>query len=263
MSTLPEGTPCWADAMFPDLPAAKAFYGEVLGWEYTDTGPDYGHYTQATVGGRNVAGLSPVMEGAPEAPAAWTLYFASADADATAAGIRENGGELLMEPMDVGEFGRMVIARDPAGVVFGVWQGRAHEGFQRVGDPGSYNWAELWVRDAEAADAFYQAVFSFRGEQIGDGEEFDYRVWHLGERMVGAARGRMGPAFPDDAPPHTRLYFGVPDCDDAAATAAKLGAEVLWEPHDSPYGRLSVLRDPQGAVFAVIDPSRSVSEPTA
>ena len=51
----------------------------------------------------------------------WMTYLATADADATAAKIKGGGGQLVMEPMDVMDAGRMAVAVDPAGAVFGVW----------------------------------------------------------------------------------------------------------------------------------------------
>jgi hypothetical protein len=35
-----------------------------------------------------------------------------------------------------------------------------------------------------------------------------------------------------------------------------LGGQVVIQPYDTPFGRLAILADPDGAVFAVIDHSR-------
>ena len=54
-------------------------------------------------------------------------------------------------------------------------------------------------------------------------------------------------------PPHWLSYFGVADVDKSTARAIELGAKVLLEPHDVPnIGRFAIIRDPQGAAFAVI-----------
>ncbi len=112
MAVQPEGTPCWADAMFSDLEGAKSFYGDVLGWTFAEASAEYGNYTQAYANGKAVAAVVPPMPG-QEGQSQWCLYFASLDAAATAARIRDNGGEVLMEPMQVGDFGTMCLARDP------------------------------------------------------------------------------------------------------------------------------------------------------
>lgn len=90
MAALPEGTPCWADAMFSDVEGAKSFYGDVLGWTFGEAQSEYGNYTQAYVNGKAVAAVVPPMPGA-EGQSAWCLYLASPDAAATAAKIRDKG----------------------------------------------------------------------------------------------------------------------------------------------------------------------------
>jgi predicted enzyme related to lactoylglutathione lyase len=53
-------------------------------------------------------------------------------------------------------------------------------------------------------------------------------------------------------PPFWLVYFAVGDCDQAVATASALGATVMQPPFDIPPGRMAVLADPVGAVFAVL-----------
>lgn len=64
MSEFPEGAPCWVDAMFTDVEAAKEFYGDVLGWTFGEASSEYGNYTQAYSGGKAVAAVVPPMPGA-------------------------------------------------------------------------------------------------------------------------------------------------------------------------------------------------------
>jgi predicted enzyme related to lactoylglutathione lyase len=57
------------------------------------------------------------------------------------------------------------------------------------------------------------------------------------------------------------VYFEVNPArgaDAAAGQAIMLGGNVLVEPYDTSFGRMAILADPDGAVFAVIDHSRSV-----
>ncbi|MFF7985222.1 VOC family protein [Streptomyces sp. NPDC007901] len=250
MAVQPEGTPCWADAMFSDLEGAKSFYGEVLGWTFGESTSEYGNYTQAYADGKAVAAVVPPMPG-QEGQSQWCLYFASPDATATAARIRENGGEVLMEPMQVGEFGTMCLAREPSGAVFGIWQGGVHEGFEATAVPGAYCWAEVFTREPEKADPFLRAVFPYTAKQIED-DNVDFRMFDLGEQTV-LGRMRMTDDFPPEAPSYINVYFTVADCDEAVAKAAKLGAILRFGPMSSPFGRFAALSDPQGANFSVID----------
>ncbi|MET8893314.1 VOC family protein [Streptomyces albogriseolus] len=249
MAAPPEGTPCWVDAVFDDLDAAKDFYGHVLGWTFGETSSEQGGYTQAYADDKAVAAVVPPTRG-QEGTSQWCLYLAAEDASATAARIRDHGGELLMEPVQVADYGTMCLARDPGGAVFGVWQAGTHEGFQTTQTPGAYCWAEVFTREPEKSDAFFPAVFPYRSKQLEG--EMDFRVYDLGERSV-LGRMRMTDDFPPEVPPYINVYFAVDDCDAAVARATDRGGVLRFGPMDSPFGRFAAISDPQGANFSVID----------
>jgi hypothetical protein len=49
------------------------------------------------------------------------------------------------------------------------------------------------------------------------------------------------------------VYFSVADCDASVAKARSLGANIQVPPQDIPeIGRFSVMQDPQGAAFSLI-----------
>ncbi|OKK18148.1 hydrolase [Streptomyces sp. CB00455] len=265
MAEFPEGAPCWVDAMFTDVEGAKSFYGEVLGWTFGESSSEYGNYTQAYSGGKAVAAVVPPMPGA-DAPSQWCLYFASPDAAATAEKIKSAGGELLMEPMQVGTFGTMLIAKEPSGAVFGVWQPGGHKGFEKQGEPGAYCWAEVFTRDPAAADAFLPKVFPYGEQQMETGDDpetagMDFKVFSLGgpESPV-LGRMKMGDEFPPQVPSYVQVYFAVPDCDEAVAKTQERGGRLHFGPMDSPFGRFAAVTDPQGAAFAVIDLSKTTGD---
>ena len=131
----PAGTPCWVDYSAPDLAAAQAFYGALLGWSFTDGNPEFGGYLTCLRTGRAAAGMMPQMD--PAQPAGWTTYFATEDADASVGQITGAGGTVVAPPMDVGPLGRMAIALDPEGNAFGLWQAGVHTGVNIFNEPGS------------------------------------------------------------------------------------------------------------------------------
>ena len=152
-----------------------------------------------------MAGIGPKM-GPAEMPSVWTTYIASADADETASKIKSAGGQLLMEPFDVMDVGRMAIAADPAGAVFGVWQARSHTGVQLANEPGSLAWNENMSRDFDGNKAFYQAVFGYdlRRHELGR-----VPVRHAGPRWPARRRNRRARArFPAGDPGPLVGYFG-------------------------------------------------------
>jgi predicted enzyme related to lactoylglutathione lyase len=256
MAGFSEGAPCWADVSLPDLAAGQRFYGELFGWTFHDQGEEFGHYTMALSGGKNAAALMGKMD--PAMPTAWGVYFASDDVARTAARIREAGGQVLFGPDTVADSGVMLGALDPGGSFFGVWQAGSHPGFAVVNEPGAYCWTENHTKDAAAVDPFYDAVFGYDAQQIGDGTHFDYKVWSLPGTKDAQVAGRMqrGGDLPEDAPAGYQTYFVVKDCDAGADTVRRLGGQVIHEPHDSPFGRMALVADDQGASFAIIDVER-------
>ncbi len=59
-------------------------------------------------------------------------------------------------------------------------------------------------------------------------------------------------------PPHWMIYVTVADCDERAKHAAEIGGKVCVPPTDIPNtGRFSVISDPQGAMFALIQMAAS------
>jgi uncharacterized protein len=249
----PEGTPCWVDAMVPDVQRAAVFYRSLLGWQLVDQGEDYGHYQIALVEGRGVAAIGPSAQGGPEIPPAWTTYLAVTDADKTAAKITEVGGQLLVPPGDVGDEGRMAIAADPTGAVFGLWQARNTTGIQVANVPGTVVWNECMTSDFERAKAFYAEVFGYRLDDMSSGD-FSYVTLSLDDRPIGGLGGLPTDA-PAEVPSHWSVYFGVSDTDATVARLKELGGSLVGEPHDSPYGRMAQVTDDQGAPFNIISVS--------
>jgi uncharacterized protein len=250
MTDYEPGTPSWVDLASPDPDASAAFYGDLFGWDADRSlGPEAGGYMMMRLGGQNVAGMGPIMgEGQPPA---WTTYVSVADADATAAAVRDAGGTVMMEPMDVFEEGRLAIFADTGGAVFGIWQPRNHKGAGLVNEPGTLCWNELATRDVDGVKSFYGAVFGweFETQPFGGAE---YTVVSVGGRAVAGMMDVTG-RVPDEVPAYWGVYFAVSDTDAAVAKATELGASVTMPAMDVPdVGRMAALADPHGAAFSVI-----------
>lgn len=246
------GTPCWVDLMVPDQQAALDFYRDLFGWQGEPGPPETGGYAVCTLNGKAVAGIVTTMapEGQPTPPTAWTSYLATGDADATAQAITDNGGSVLMPAMDVLTFGRMLVAADTTGAVFGVWQARDFIGSQVVNEPGAVIWSELNTTDPDAVEAFYPALGIEVAPMEGAPGYFSLTV---AGRMVGGMQGLD--EFPAGIPSHWMTYFSVDDTDSAVDALTRAGGSVLKAPFDMVAGRMAVVQDPQGATFAVINPT--------
>ncbi len=259
------GVPCFADTTQPDPAAAAEFYGGLFGWQFEETMPEGspGSYLMARLDGGVAAAISSAPEGAP---ATWNTYVLVESADATAAAVREAGGQVLAEPFDVFDSGRMAMFADPEGAVFSVWQAGSFRGADVVNAHGSVNFNDLHVRDLERAQAFYGAVFGWDAVPMGDGMAmWALRAYgdHLEQRNPGNRQGMKEMGAPDrfdevvasltriddDSPARWSLTFGVDDADAVAARAEELGGTVVMPPTDMPWVRMTVITDPQGVTF--------------
>jgi uncharacterized protein len=240
------GTFSWTDLATTDPERAKAFYQGLFGWEAEDVPAGAAPYTMLRIGGRDVAAL--YGRGDIQHPA-WLSYVTVEGADAAAARTADLGGQVLQEPFDVFDSGRMALLQDPTGAVFAVWQPRASIGATLVNDPGAMCLNQLETTDLEAAQRFYGELFGWRAERAGT-DEVEYWGLYNGDTLNGTMLQRPPGA---DGPSHWLVYFTVQDADAAAERIGELGGEVLLAPLPIPAGRIAVARDPQGAVFALFE----------
>jgi len=241
-----DGYPCWVDLSVPNVDAAVIFYGNVLGWRFSETGPEYGGYQMASLDGVQAAGIGP-QEG--KNPSYWVLYFATGDVEATVAKARDLGGSIFVEPFDVATQGRMAIVADPTGAMFGLWQGREHHGFGASERPGFFTWAEVNTRDADKARDFYSELLdATHAETQGTGTTY-FSLMKDGKAIGGILQ--MNEQW-EGIPPHWMVYFEVADISAAAAAAKEHGGSVAVEPFDTPFGRIAVVGDPAMAPFSLL-----------
>jgi len=251
------GMLCWTDLTTRDVNAAKRFYPELLGWSTRDTPmPEGGVYVMAQQGGKDVAAISAMTKEQQKQgmPPMWNSYFAVTNADEVAKKIVAAGGKLLAEPFDAMDAGRMCIAQDPSGAMFSLWQAKKHLGAGRMNEPGALCWTELETSNVDACRGFYTKVFGWKTEtrQMAEGP---YVVFSAGEKQV-CGMMACSKNTPKGTPSHWTVYFAVKGCDDTVEKAKKLGAKIVVPPADIPdVGRFAMMFDPQGAFFAVLQPS--------
>jgi len=62
----------------------------------------------------------------------------------------------------------------------------------------------------------------------------------------------MSPMAPAGMPNYWLVYFNVDDVDGATSKAVQAGGKEMLAPMDFPGGRMSVVSDPQGAIFGLM-----------
>lgn len=238
-TSYPPGTFSWADLSTTDPDAAKGFYASLFGWDYDDREvPGDGVYSMALKDGKEAGAISGAQ---PGQPTAWNSYVTVDSADAAAAAAREQGGQVMGEPFDVLDAGRMATVFDPNGAAFAVWEPRESFGAAVVNEPGTLTMTQLNSTDPARSQDFYSSVFGWRFERVPG----DQPYW-------GVYNGdRLNAGMLQEPPDGWLVYFGTESVDDDVARIEELAGKLLVPPLPIPAGRILVAQDPQGATFAL------------
>ncbi len=248
------GTFSWAELATTDQKAAAAFYRALFDWDVHESpmGPDE-TYSMFMLRGKPV-GAAYTMHGAERqngAPPNWHMYITVASADDAAKRAEALDGKVVAAPFDVMEVGRMAVVQDPTGAAFCMWQPKQHPGAGILNEPSALCWTELATRDPQAAERFYTQLFGWTAKRSTPVDTSEY-VAFSNHGQPGAGMMRMPPQVPPQVPAYWMPYFQVANCDERAAKATGLGASLVVGPDDIPKtGRFAILRDPQGAMFAI------------
>jgi predicted enzyme related to lactoylglutathione lyase len=244
-TSYPPGTFSWAELATSDADAAKSFYSTLFGWDYDDNPIGDGQvYSIARRDGKRAAALF-----ASEQPPHWNCYVTVASVDEATARAGELGGNVISEPLDVMDLGRMSVIADPTGAALCLWEPRTNNGAELVNTPGALTWNDLVTPDPDAAASFYGALFGWTTEEMpGAG---GYRVIKNGERSNGGIMPLDLAGAGAETPPSWMPYFGHEDVDRLVSEIGGVGGRVFNGPVPIAAGSIAVLGDPQGAVFAV------------
>jgi predicted enzyme related to lactoylglutathione lyase len=244
------GTFCWTDLTTTDQPGAKAFYGELFGWDFTDNPVGDGvYYSMAHVDGKPVGAISPQPQQQRDAgvPPVWNSYISVESADQVLDHAQRLGATIHAPAFDVMDVGRMGVVQDPQAAYVLVWQPKTHPGASLVNAPGALSWNELATADMNGSAGFYSELFGWQVEPIPDMDP----PYSTIRTAAGANNGGIRPVTPPGTPPHWLVYFGTDDIDAALAKVSELGGTPIFGPTDIGRGKIGLAQDPQGAFFAL------------
>lgn len=247
----------WADLGTADFAGSRQFYTEFLGLEAHDIEfPGDVEFCMLRKRGRNAFSIYTMpdeMKQMTGGQPIWQSYFTVVSAEDTSAAVKELGGTVAQEPVDVMDAGRLLVAQDPTGAAFSVWQPGAHIGAEVFGEPGALAWCELYTRDTAAAGEFYTSLFGWSVEKTQSGDGGEYNLFSLGGKPAAgmmAIREEWG-----QMPPNWSIYLAVADLDSSLEQLQSLGGQQI-----SPamavdgVGRFAFICDPQGAYSTIIEP---------
>lgn len=121
--------------------------------------------------------------------------------------------------------------------------------------PGTFCWVELGTTDGEAAKKFYTQLFEWDFVDNPVGPSGVYTILKQNGKDVGALYQMPTEMTSNGVPPHWMSYISVANADESAAKAKSLGATLMKEPFDVyTMGRMAVIQDPTGAMFALWQP---------
>jgi uncharacterized protein len=125
--------------------------------------------------------------------------------------------------------------------------------------PNTFCWPELATSDAGAAKKFYGDIlgWKFHDDEVGPG--MVYTMCLKKDKAAGALFALNAEMKAQGIPPNWLSYVSVKSVDETTKKAKKLGATVMREPMDvMDVGRMAVLQDPTGAVFALWEPKKHI-----
>jgi predicted enzyme related to lactoylglutathione lyase len=239
--------------MAHNLQGAEQFYEKLLGWQLNRQPAESGHlYTMAGMDGKNVAGLGEMPQDMQSngVPPFWSTYVSVGSLDAALQSVADNGGSTVMPPMEIAGAGRMASISDPTGAVLSLWQPHEHHGFEVKERHGAVCWNELATNDAEKARDFYRSVFGWNFTDSPHSGDHTYFVIESHGKEQGGIM-QMDQSW-GDIPPYWGVYFSVVDVPAKAELVKKLGGEIVVPPFDTPVGALTIVKDPQGAIFSLL-----------
>ena len=145
----------------------------------------------------------------------------------------------------------MVVAQDPTGAMFSVWEPKDHIGAGVFGEPGALAWNELYTQDVGTAAKFYGDLFGWSANAATAGDGGDYTVFQLNGKPA-AGMMRIRPEW-GAVPPNWSIYFAVGDLDGSLDKIKALGGKQINPAMEVPdVGRFSFVQDPQGAYFSIM-----------
>lgn len=114
------GAFCWNELITNDIQAARAFYGDVFGWQFKEGKVGSGDYTVIEVAGKEVGGISPVPAKSPNMPPTWGTYITVENVEETLQKVEALGGKALMRPVQIPPNACFALIQDPQGATLAV-----------------------------------------------------------------------------------------------------------------------------------------------
>jgi len=243
----------WHELATTDPIAAQTFYKDVIGWGTSKAEAGPMEYTMWMAGETPVGGVITLPPEAVEmnTPPNWLAYIDVPDADATINQAVTLGAQVLVPAQTVDQVGRFAVLSDPQGAVFAIIANATPLPPEKEPALLEFCWHELYTTDLPAAISFYTTLFGWQQVREFDmGDKGTYDIFGHDQFTYG---GMMLKPAEMQGPPSWLHYIEVDSADAATERSVNAGGKVMVPPLKMPGGsRISIMSDPQGAMFAVL-----------
>jgi predicted enzyme related to lactoylglutathione lyase len=254
LSTVPRsprlpGKFVWADLVTDNVPAAQAFYSQLLGWTFRDLG----NYVIAANDERPLCGMvqRPRPANQPKARPRWIGYVSVGNVERAQHAVTKAGGRVLAAPQKFPERGEQAVFADPEGAIFGVVKSSSGDPQDFLPDPGDWIWIQLLSRDGKKASAFYSGLAGYQVVENAETNRLsDYVLVSDGyARATVRTIQRAG----EQVQPSWLPFVRVKNLGESVAQTRQLGGKVLIEPRPELFdGKMALIADPTGAALGLL-----------
>lgn len=227
---------------------AADFYSNLFGW-HVAADPVGDGYHPAWIAGKPVAAIGTKPDGVPTR-STWITVFPVHGAVPLVASVRGAGGDVLETDRSLGALGKVTIAADPVGAVFGMRSGPA-TALPEDAEFGLACWSELSTRALPVALDFYRGLLGFEYGRTDDDGQVSAIL--AAERSPIASVRPCETDLPDAVKSTWEPHFAVPNCDRSVELALRLGAVVRSGPRNTSAGRVALVQGPQGENFTLVE----------
>jgi predicted enzyme related to lactoylglutathione lyase len=238
----------WFDLITNDIPIAKKFYGELLGWEFEDH-PQDTVFTMIHFKNKPIGSIIYLKRKDPNvSESRWLSSLSVPDVDAAVEYFRNNGGTIYREAKNYPNRGRLAVVADPQGAILALLKASNGDPVDTKPDFNEWFWDELITNDVDAAIEFYQGLLDYESDTREVTKGITY---HILKRESLPRAGVVKSPW-EDVPPNWLPYIRVEAPRALADRVKSLGGELVLPPDENiRNGTVAIVADPTGAVLAL------------
>jgi hypothetical protein len=245
-----KNSPIWHDLLTPNLERSMTFYKNMFNWSYELHNSKGFKYAIVKNNNNIIGGM---IEANSLKSSVWvsSLLVSPEFMKQKIVAIKNNKGELMIDPIKIPGYGKQLIFKGPQNETFSLKVSTANQidtnRDRKAKTDGDWLGIELWSSDAPSASSFYARVFNVTVEK----EEYDNKpYWFFvkqGEK-VASMMNNPSQSSPDQWVP----YVYVQDITKSSNAVNSHGGDLIVSPNASlRNGTLSIVQDPFGAIFCL------------